>query len=100
MANVDRLARAENEYETLSRNIAAMQTRLKEVQQRVLKLRSEKILDLVKNAGMGPNELKEMLTLYQKGQMPRRIEARNAETNVNTDTGGDGQEERSNDETY
>ena len=66
MSNVDKLTRAENELETVNKQLAALQERAKTVQQRVLKLRSEKILELVKNAGMGPNEIREMLSASVK----------------------------------
>ena len=72
MANIDRLARAENELETVTKNLEAMQARAKAVQQRVLKLRAERILELVKNAGMGPDEVKELVSVYQSRQRLKR----------------------------
>lgn len=82
MANIDRLARAENELKTSTEQLEKLQTRVKTIQQRVLKLRSERILELVKNAGMGPDEVKEMLLVYKSGRMLQRFDAGGPEENT------------------
>lgn len=75
MANADKLKRAENELEAVNKQLTTLQERAEAVRQRVFKLRSEKILELVKNAGMGPDEIKEMLSAYREGRMLQRFEA-------------------------
>ena len=82
MANIDRLARAENELKTSTEQLEKLQARVKTIQQRVLKLRSERILELVKNAGMGPDEVKEMLLVYKSGRMLQRFDAGGPEENT------------------
>ena len=93
MANIDKLARAENELAVANKQLAEMQNRVKTIQQRVLKLLSEKILELVKNAGMGPNEIKELLSAYQEGRMLQRFEAASGPSEGGTESAGDNDQE-------
>ena len=79
MANIDRLARAENELKHATKQLEELQARVKAIQQKVLKLRSDRILELVKNEGMGPEEVKEMIRVYQSGRPLRSYEADRAD---------------------
>ena len=98
MANIDKLARAENELRHATKQLKELQARVKFIQQKVLKLRSDRILELVKNEGMGPEEVKEMIRVYQSGRPLRNFEAGMAASGDSEENGALGEDERPDEE--
>lgn len=75
MANADKLQRARNEVSRMEQHIEDSKKRFKELQQRLLKLEEQDFIKTVREAGFTPEQLREVVNLYNKERILHRIDA-------------------------
>ena len=69
MSNTDKLAKTEKEYKSIVERIERDQERAKLLYQRILKLKDEKVLSIVKRSGLEIDELKSMIADYNSSRL-------------------------------
>ena len=69
MSNTDKLAKTEKEYKSIVERIERDQERAKLLYQRILKLKDEKVLSIVKSSGLEIDELKDVIADYNSSKL-------------------------------
>ena len=75
MSNTDKLAKTEKEYKSIVERIERDQERAKLLYQRILKLKDEKVLSIVKSSGLGIDELKDVIADYNSSKLIERYDS-------------------------
>lgn len=69
MANVDKLNRTRNDIIRMEQHIQDSQKRFKELKQRLLKLEEQDFIRTVREAGLSPEELREMIRIFNQKRL-------------------------------
>ena len=88
MSNTDKLAKTEKEYKSIVERIERDQERAKLLYQRILKLKDEKVLSIVKSSGLEIDELKDVIADYNSSKLIERYD-RSMTGQINSEAEGE-----------